>query len=96
MAETLHLAAITVDSILTHRDCVAGKLDTSAELESAATWVRGRLLFYRHILSSLRLRSGSNKKRLQNEIDLAFNTVVQHDACISVEIGRPPRPMVRR
>lgn len=39
-------AAITIYSILTHHDWVIGMLDTSAESESASTWVRCRLLFY--------------------------------------------------
>lgn len=42
-------------------------------------------------LDNLKLRSISNEKRLQNEIQLAFNTVAQHDAAITVEISRAMR-----
>ncbi|RMJ23893.1 hypothetical protein PHISP_05232 [Aspergillus sp. HF37] len=40
-------------------------------------------------LSNMRRRSTSNEKRLQNEIQLSFNTVaLQHDAATSVQISR--------
>ena len=40
------------------------------------------------MIGSLRYRSISNRERLQNEIQLAFNSVAQYDAGITVDIGR--------
>lgn len=83
VSETLDVAVKTLGGILTqHQEfVVAGGLDASKDL-------RRRLLFYEHLLSSHRCRSVSNKERLLNEIQLAFNTVAQYDAGISVQIGR--------
>ncbi|KGO76230.1 hypothetical protein PITC_036560 [Penicillium italicum] len=50
--------------------------------------VRNQLDFFRGYIANLRHRSISNEKRLQNEIQLAFNTVAQANAATSVEIGR--------
>ncbi|KAJ5852143.1 uncharacterized protein N7529_011528 [Penicillium soppii] len=43
---------------------------------------------FQSFIANLRFRSMSNEKRLQNEIQLAFNTVAQHDASVTLEIGR--------
>ncbi|KAJ5604296.1 hypothetical protein N7537_007252 [Penicillium hordei] len=50
--------------------------------------IRNQLDFFRGYIANLRHRSTSNEKRLQNEIQLAFNTVAQANAETSVEIGR--------
>ncbi|KGO37604.1 Mg2+ transporter protein, CorA-like/Zinc transport protein ZntB [Penicillium expansum] len=50
--------------------------------------IRNQLEFFRGYIANLRHRSVSNEKRLQNEIQLAFNTVAQASAATSVEIGR--------
>lgn len=50
--------------------------------------VHRRLCFLQHVIVSLRHRSVSNDKRLQNELQLAFHLVAQHDAYVSVQIGR--------
>jgi hypothetical protein len=47
-----------------------------------------RLHFQTTMAQSLRGRSASNKERLLNEIQLSFHTIAQHDALLSVEIGR--------
>lgn len=49
--------------------------------------LQSRLEFTQSYLSSLRHRSTANEKRLANEIQLAFNTVAQHDASLSVKIS---------
>jgi Mg2+ and Co2+ transporter CorA len=46
------------------------------------------MVWYDHILQSLRCRASANKERLLNEIQLAFNSVAQYDSRISVEIGQ--------
>ncbi|RMZ75711.1 hypothetical protein DV738_g5333, partial [Chaetothyriales sp. CBS 135597] len=53
--------------------------------------VSNRLLFYQDMIRGLRLRSTSNRERLQNEIALAFNSVAQYDARISLGIGHAAR-----
>ncbi|KAJ5763027.1 hypothetical protein N7533_001708 [Penicillium manginii] len=49
--------------------------------------VQSQLEFTQSCLTSLRHRSTANEKRLANEIQLAFNTVAQHDASLSVKIS---------
>jgi hypothetical protein len=88
VSETLDLAILTTDSILSHHNRVIDKLSTGASPKGISDWVHNRLLFFQHMLRSLSLRSGSNKERLQNEINLAFNTVAQSDARTSVDISR--------
>ncbi|KAJ5591823.1 uncharacterized protein N7459_002192 [Penicillium hispanicum] len=53
--------------------------------------IHAELTASKSYLDSLKLRSISNEKRLQNEIQLAFNTVAQHDAAITVEISKAMR-----
>jgi Mg2+ and Co2+ transporter CorA len=53
--------------------------------------VHSRLAFFQSYLSGLRDRTVSNEKRLQNEVQLAFNMVAQHDAGTTVEISRAAR-----
>jgi Mg2+ and Co2+ transporter CorA len=85
VSETLDLAVKTMGGVLTqHQDFTAA----ASEGRDVSNDIRRRLLFYEHVLTSLRSRSVSNKERLLNEIQLAFNTVAQYDAGISVEIGR--------
>lgn len=50
--------------------------------------IHRRLCFLQHFIVSQKQRSIANEKRLQNELQLAFNIVAQHDAYISVQIGR--------
>ncbi|KAK3369571.1 hypothetical protein B0T24DRAFT_651094 [Lasiosphaeria ovina] len=86
-SETLELATNAVDAILVHHGRVTSLLASGADLQGAGASVGDRLLFYQDMLRSLGLRSASNRDRLQNEIGLAFNTVTQYDARISL-IGR--------
>ena len=64
---------------------------TDLQAEPAHQEVSERLAFFKSYIDSARQRSISNEKRLQNEIQLAFNIVAQHDASISVEISRAAR-----
>lgn len=88
VSETLELATNTIDAILAHHGRVVSLLAAGADLQGTGASVGNRLLFYRDMLRSLSLRSASNRNRLQNEIGLAFNTVAQYDARISLDIGR--------
>lgn len=64
---------------------------TDLQAESAHQEVSERLAFFKSYIDSARQRSISNEKRMQNEIQLAFNIVAQHDAAITVEISRATR-----
>ncbi|KAK3333868.1 hypothetical protein B0T19DRAFT_344658, partial [Cercophora scortea] len=88
VSETLELATNTIDAILAHRSRVASLPATGAGLQDAEASVGNRLPFYQDMLRSLRLRYASNRDRLQNEIELAFNIVALYDARISLDIGR--------
>ncbi|KAJ5893226.1 hypothetical protein N7495_004917, partial [Penicillium taxi] len=50
--------------------------------------LKNKIEFFGCFIASLRHRSISNEKRLQNEIQLAFNIVAQGNAETSVQIGR--------
>lgn len=84
VSESLDVAARTLEALnAQHHD-----LRTSLNIDRRAwTHVRQRLLFHKQLVDSLRYRSVSNEKRLQNEIALAFNTVAQYDSGLSVKIG---------
>jgi Mg2+ and Co2+ transporter CorA len=89
VSETLGVATNTINSILeNHKDFMTSILNIDAKSNNSSKHIHQRLLFHKHMLNSLRHRSSSNKERLMNEIQLAFNTVAQYDSGISVEIGR--------
>lgn len=84
--ETLDVTKETVGHILAHyKDFLRTDLGRSA---GGAAGLHACLQYSETVLGSLRHRSIANEKRLQNEIQLAFNTVAQYDAGISREIGR--------
>ncbi|CAI7607126.1 unnamed protein product [Penicillium glandicola] len=87
VTETLSVAVQTIESIQKHYMMFMA-LRTSDRDSVADQDIRARLEFFRGYIANLRHRSISNEKRLQNEIQLAFNTVAQHNAGTSVEIGR--------
>ncbi|EON98379.1 hypothetical protein UCRPA7_6110 [Phaeoacremonium minimum UCRPA7] len=83
--ETLDVAGKTMGSVLAeHQDFMT----SSTEPSHVSKDIHRRLLFFEHLLLSLRHRSASNKERLLNEIHLAYNTVAQYDSGISVKIGQ--------
>lgn len=92
VSETLDVATNTLDGILAHHRHSAHLLGSGARLGDASGWAlastANRLLFFQDMLRSLRVRAASNRERLQNEIELAFNLVAQCDARISLKIGR--------
>lgn len=89
VTETLELAVKTVEYMKTqhmHFSTERPPPDEAAKL--ARSRIRKRMDFHHHMLESLQSRAASNKERLLNEIQLAFNTVAQYDSRISVEVGR--------
>lgn len=89
VSETLDLAVKTVDCIITHHDLFSTEMPAPDDrTKLAQKKISKRMQFYDHMMGSLRFRSASNKERLLNEINLAFNTVAQYDSRIGVEIGR--------
>ena len=89
VSETLGVAINAVNGILeNHKDYTTSILSVGATSNNSSRHIHQRLLFHKQILNSLLHRSSSNKERLKNEIQLAFNSVAQFDSGISVEIGR--------
>ncbi|KAI8627880.1 hypothetical protein F5Y19DRAFT_486500 [Xylariaceae sp. FL1651] len=83
VSETLDVAIQTMKRMLARHEHLMDSTirnDVSQEIHS-------QLQFFESFISSLRCRSASNEKRMLNEIQLAFNTVAQHDANTSVKIG---------
>lgn len=87
VCETLDVAVQTIESVQMHYEKFLGSKPQQHDLALDQD-LRAQLEFYRGFIANLRHRSTSNEKRLQNEIQLAFNTVAQHNAGTSVEIGR--------
>ena len=92
VSETAELAVTTSDHILAmHADFVQRQLAKPAGSESevcAHHRVDKKLWFLEHTMHSLKARSASNRDRLLNEIQLAYNVVSQYDSQTSVAIGR--------
>ncbi|KAK5635756.1 hypothetical protein RRF57_011468 [Xylaria bambusicola] len=83
VSETLEVAIKTIKCMLErHKDLCPSLSDFDAE-----QGIHSQLQFFESYISSLGSRSASNEKRMLNEIQLAFNTVAQHDASTSVKIG---------
>ncbi|KAH8589902.1 hypothetical protein B0O99DRAFT_745712 [Bisporella sp. PMI_857] len=88
VSETLDLAVKTVECMMEqHDEFTADRPTTDEKTKNARRRIRKHLKFCRYMIGSLRSRSTSNQQRLLNEIQLAFNTVAQYDARISVDIG---------
>ncbi|KAJ5157634.1 uncharacterized protein N7482_008734 [Penicillium canariense] len=92
VTETLDVALQTVEHILeNHRIYMSpGYSNPFQSHHDPQIWqeIQSRLSFAQNYLSSMRHRSSSNEKRLQNEIQLAFHMVAQHDASVTVKISR--------
>lgn len=84
--ETLDMSLQNMEHILTQHDNYMNSKPDNAS--TASEDIHIRLQSWQSFISNLRCRSISNEKRLQNEIQLAFNTVAQHDASVTLEIGR--------
>ncbi|KGO76450.1 hypothetical protein PITC_088640 [Penicillium italicum] len=84
--ETLDVALQNIEQILIQHESYTNSNPDNASPSSED--IRLRLRSWQSFIENLRSRSISNEKRLQNEIQLAFNTVAQHDASVTLEIGR--------
>ncbi|KAL4723565.1 hypothetical protein ACLX1H_009203 [Fusarium chlamydosporum] len=89
VSETLEVAEKTVASIIQQHTTFHEEVRSGDKARNAGyRRVAERLLWYDHILQSLRCRASANKERLLNEVQLAFNSVAQYDSRISVRIGK--------
>lgn len=77
--ETLDLATRTLNSIIEHHDLfTSAVITTDRTRQKTPHNICDRLHFFREVVEGLRLRSISNKERLQNEIQFSFNVVAQN------------------
>jgi Mg2+ and Co2+ transporter CorA len=84
--ETLDVSLQNLEHILRQQE---SSMKADQENDTAVSEeIHLRLRSWQSFISNLRSRSISNEKRLQNEIQLAFNTVAQHDASVNLEISR--------
>ncbi|KAL2865226.1 uncharacterized protein BJX67DRAFT_359028 [Aspergillus lucknowensis] len=95
VTEAVDVCLQTLGHILKQHECYVCPSHTNIcdKKVTQEVWqdVHTRLEFFQTYIGSLHYRSISNEKRLQNEIQLAFNTVSQHDAAVTVEISRAAR-----
>ena len=100
--ETLETAARTLHNMIEHHEQVSATFATSSTatdddvnkiriIDSAQQQIHNQLCFYKEAIQGLRVRSISNRDRLQNEMQLSFNVVAQKIANSSVEIHRAIR-----
>ncbi|RYP81629.1 hypothetical protein DL770_005837 [Monosporascus sp. CRB-9-2] len=89
VSESLDVATETMEGILVQHDNFSSQnFPFQTTNTDASESIHRQLLFCKSMISNLRHRSVANRERLQNEIQLAFNSVAQYDAGISVQIGR--------
>ncbi|KAJ5180202.1 hypothetical protein N7492_003412 [Penicillium capsulatum] len=90
VTESLEVTVRNVEHILAQHEFYTGNYSKlNAQLFHHE--IARRLAFFQSYFGSIQQRSVSNEKRLQNEIQLAFNTVAQHDARLSVDISQATR-----
>ncbi|KAI0836631.1 hypothetical protein F5Y06DRAFT_272991 [Hypoxylon sp. FL0890] len=89
VSETLDVTTETMDGIMAQHDefLMQGIAIESIDRNTSDD-IHRRLAFCKNMVSNLRHRAASNRQRLENEIQLAYNTVAQYDADVSVRIGR--------
>ncbi|KAI1074033.1 hypothetical protein F5B20DRAFT_565000 [Whalleya microplaca] len=89
VSETLDVATETMEGILAqHDDFLSQCFPTATIKRNTSDGIYRQLIFCKNMIRNLRHRSVSNRERLQNEIQLAYNTVAQYDTEVSVRIGR--------
>lgn len=88
VSETLELSIKTFECMMEqHNEFITNRTALDEQTKNTQKKIQKQMKFYHHMVGSLRSRSISNKQRLLNEIQLAFNTVAQYDSRISVDIG---------
>lgn len=89
VTETLDVTLQTIERILENHRTYMNPSDSTLLFSRADphVWqeIQSRLSFPQSFLGSLRHRSIANEKRLQNEIQLTFQTVARHDALIMMD-----------
>ncbi|KAJ5833460.1 hypothetical protein N7474_001771 [Penicillium riverlandense] len=90
VTESLEVTVQNVEHIVRQHEIFVNTW-TDCQAETTHLEMSRRLAFFQSYIGSIRLRSVSNEKRLQNEIQLAFNIVAQHDAGLTVDISRAAR-----
>ncbi|KAM7209980.1 hypothetical protein V8F06_014637 [Rhypophila decipiens] len=90
VAETADLSVKTVDHMISmHTEFALRHLPPPQTGEvHPHQQIDKHLCFMEHTMQGLKARSSSNRERLLNEIQLAFNVVSQYDSKTSVAIGR--------
>ena len=89
VSETIDVVTETLNGILAQHEDFISQINASQVInDNASDSIHRQLLFCKDMIKNLGHRSFSNRERLQNEIQLAFNTVAQYDAGITVDIGR--------
>ncbi|CAG8313000.1 unnamed protein product [Penicillium salamii] len=89
VTETLNVAAKNIEHIVKQHEIYA---DIQANPRPRShQHISRRLAFFQSYIGSLQHRSMSNQLRLQNEIQLAFNIVAQHDTSVTVDISQAAR-----
>ncbi|KAJ5273012.1 hypothetical protein N7478_008137 [Penicillium angulare] len=95
VTESLDVAVQNVDHIIKQHELYASLWTegSTPDIRQHASFqdTSSRLSFFQSHIESIRHRSISNQKRLQNEIQLAFNIVSQHDTKLTVEISAAAR-----
>ncbi|KAJ5876473.1 uncharacterized protein N7529_002057 [Penicillium soppii] len=89
VTETLDVAAQNIEHIIKQHEIYTNML--ADPQPRAHQLISRRLAFFQSYVGSIRHRSVSNQLRLQNEIQLAFNIVAQHDTSVTVGISRAAR-----
>ena len=89
VTETLDVTLQTIERILENHRIYMNPVDSTLMFPRAGphVWqeIQSRLSFPQSFLGSLRHRSIANEKRLQNEIQLTFQTVARHDALVMMD-----------
>ncbi|CDM36734.1 hypothetical protein DTO013E5_2856 [Penicillium roqueforti] len=90
VTESLDVAVQNIEHLVQQHEIYIKSMQVEPQPKSHQRISR-RLAFFQSYIGSIRHRSVSNQLRLQNEIQLAFNIVSQHDTSITVDISRATR-----
>ncbi|KAI4258646.1 MAG: hypothetical protein L6R42_004978 [Xanthoria sp. 1 TBL-2021] len=89
VSETLAVALHSLQGLKQQQEEFSGQYLQS--MKSMSNNSKSNFNFQLHLLQSLLARSESNKARLQNEINLAFNAEAQRDNKVQARIGEEAR-----
>ncbi|KAI9737601.1 MAG: hypothetical protein M1818_005605 [Claussenomyces sp. TS43310] len=87
-SETLTVASETLKSMVEeHESFIQSRLRQNVAVDRTSKKIQGTLKYQTSLFRCFKERSIALEKRLQNEIDLAYNLVAQSDSRTSVGIG---------